>query len=334
DFSMPQFDGLRALQIAVERAPDVPFIFVSGTIGEERAIDALRRGATDYVLKDNLARLAAAIERALAEAALKQAQRAAQQKLRDNEQRLRDTVETSQDWIWEVDQAGRFRFCSKAITHILGYDPAALVGQDYRDYLMHADGTAGTALLPEGQELLTGAVACWRAADGQARWLERNAVAIVDAAGRAQGYRGTDRDITARREQEARLARLTRTYRMLSSTGSAILRLNDRDELLQEICRIAAHQGGYERVLIGLRQDADPHPRPRAWAGEDSAALRACEQALLQRCASRGALGGPGAETTLVENELSGPPPPSPAEHPVMEAGLAPPERACLLSHG
>ncbi|HEX3844849.1 MAG TPA: EAL domain-containing protein [Steroidobacteraceae bacterium] len=68
DFSLPTFDGLRALDIARECAPEVPFLFVSGTIGEERAIEALRRGAVDYVLKSNLARLGSAVQRALQEA--------------------------------------------------------------------------------------------------------------------------------------------------------------------------------------------------------------------------------------------------------------------------
>jgi len=68
DFSLPRFDGLHALDIARECAPEVPFLFVSGTIGEERAIEALRRGAVDYVLKSNLARLGAAVRRALEEA--------------------------------------------------------------------------------------------------------------------------------------------------------------------------------------------------------------------------------------------------------------------------
>jgi diguanylate cyclase (GGDEF)-like protein len=71
DFSLPQFNGLAALSIAHELAPDVPFIFVSGTIGEERAIDALRRGAWDYVLKSNLARLAPAVKRAVDDAAVR-----------------------------------------------------------------------------------------------------------------------------------------------------------------------------------------------------------------------------------------------------------------------
>src|SRR5712671_3216157 len=67
DFSMPQFDGMEALRIARELAPATPFVFVSGTIGEHHAIRALRNGATDYVLKGNLIRLPAAIERAVAE---------------------------------------------------------------------------------------------------------------------------------------------------------------------------------------------------------------------------------------------------------------------------
>ena len=68
DFTLPQFDGLRALDIAHQAAPDTPFIFVSGSIGEERAIDALQKGASDYVLKDNLTRLVPAVSRALRKA--------------------------------------------------------------------------------------------------------------------------------------------------------------------------------------------------------------------------------------------------------------------------
>jgi diguanylate cyclase (GGDEF)-like protein len=69
DFSLPQFDGMAALAMAAREQPDIPFIFLSGTIGEERAIEALRCGAVDYVLKSNLKRLAPAVTRALREAA-------------------------------------------------------------------------------------------------------------------------------------------------------------------------------------------------------------------------------------------------------------------------
>src|SRR5213595_1869030 len=67
DFSMPGFDGMAALALARDLAPDTPFVFVSGTLGEEYAIRALRNGATDYVLKTNLMRLPAAVERAFTE---------------------------------------------------------------------------------------------------------------------------------------------------------------------------------------------------------------------------------------------------------------------------
>jgi diguanylate cyclase (GGDEF)-like protein len=81
DFSLPAFDGLRALEVARECAPDVPFLFVSGTIGEERAIEALRRGAVDYVLKGNLARLGAAVERALQDAEARAVRRRQEQQI-------------------------------------------------------------------------------------------------------------------------------------------------------------------------------------------------------------------------------------------------------------
>jgi diguanylate cyclase (GGDEF)-like protein len=81
DFSLPQFDGLSALAVARAVAPDVPFIFLSGTIGEERAIDALKRGAIDYVLKTNPKRLVPAVKRALEDAVLRRTSRLAEQRL-------------------------------------------------------------------------------------------------------------------------------------------------------------------------------------------------------------------------------------------------------------
>jgi diguanylate cyclase (GGDEF)-like protein len=81
DFRLPQFDGLSALRIAQEVAPDVPFIFVSGTIGEEVAIDALRRGAIDYVLKNNAARLVPAVRRALSDAQMRAERRLEQARI-------------------------------------------------------------------------------------------------------------------------------------------------------------------------------------------------------------------------------------------------------------
>src|ERR1700740_2838945 len=77
DFSLPGYDGSAALSLVQREAPDVPFIFLSGTIGEERAIEALKSGAVDYVLKSNLARLGPAVRRALDDVEAREAKRAA-----------------------------------------------------------------------------------------------------------------------------------------------------------------------------------------------------------------------------------------------------------------
>jgi signal transduction histidine kinase len=85
DFSMPGFSGISALKMVREKDPDVPFVFVSGTIGEDVAVEAMRVGAQDYVLKGNLARLLPAIRRELADAATRREHRRAEQKLRQLE---------------------------------------------------------------------------------------------------------------------------------------------------------------------------------------------------------------------------------------------------------
>lgn len=88
DFSLPTLDGYTALAIAQKKCPDVPFIFVSGTLGEETAIDTLKRGATDYVLKHRLARLVPSVLRALREAKERTARRRAQEQLQRSHKQL------------------------------------------------------------------------------------------------------------------------------------------------------------------------------------------------------------------------------------------------------
>jgi DNA-binding NtrC family response regulator len=79
DYKLPSFDGLSALAICKEKCPDIPFLFVSGQIGEDRAIESLKSGATDYVLKDKLSRLAPAVNRALAEVKEKEERKKAEE---------------------------------------------------------------------------------------------------------------------------------------------------------------------------------------------------------------------------------------------------------------
>ncbi|MGC2434164.1 MAG: response regulator, partial [Desulfobaccales bacterium] len=92
DYHLPRFNGPAALALAQEKCPDIPFIFVSGAIGEEVAVDNLKRGATDYVLKDRLFRLAPAVKRALREAAEIRERLQAEEALRRSEQDYRILV--------------------------------------------------------------------------------------------------------------------------------------------------------------------------------------------------------------------------------------------------
>ncbi|TLY12735.1 MAG: response regulator, partial [Nitrospirae bacterium] len=91
DYSLPSFDGIAALALAREKCPDVPFIFVSATLGEELAIETLQRGATDYILKQRLSRLVPSVHRALRELEQRIERKRAEEALRQSEEQLRQS---------------------------------------------------------------------------------------------------------------------------------------------------------------------------------------------------------------------------------------------------
>jgi len=105
DYKLPGFDGLSALAIAQKECPDTPFILVSGTLGEERAIEALRKGATDYVLKNNLSRLVPAVKRALQEAEERANRKQIETVLRTSESQLSNAMKIAHLGYWEYDVA-------------------------------------------------------------------------------------------------------------------------------------------------------------------------------------------------------------------------------------
>src|ERR1700736_6681844 len=130
DYTLPGFDGTDALRIARQRRPDTPFIFVSGTIGEERAIEALRQGAVDYVLKDNRVRLVPAIERALKEVAERDARRWALRELEESEERFRFAMHYSSVGTALVAPDGRWLGVNPALCAIVGYGEDELLRGD------------------------------------------------------------------------------------------------------------------------------------------------------------------------------------------------------------
>jgi diguanylate cyclase (GGDEF)-like protein/PAS domain S-box-containing protein len=144
DYTLPGFDGIEALKIASERRPDTPFIFVSGTIGEERAIQALKQGAVDYVLKQNRARLVPAIERALREAADRETGRWAQRELEENEERFRFAMHFSSVGMALVAPDGRWLGINPALCAVVGYSEDELLATDVQSITYPDDREADT----------------------------------------------------------------------------------------------------------------------------------------------------------------------------------------------
>lgn len=132
DHGLPQFDGFTALAIARERVPDVPFLFVTGSMGEEVAIESLRKGATDYVLKNRLDALAQAVRRALKLAEERKRRREAERALSESEDHFRSLVESIKEYaIFMLDATGHVTTWSRGVEFILGYGAADILGCSY-----------------------------------------------------------------------------------------------------------------------------------------------------------------------------------------------------------
>ena len=127
DYSLPSFDGISALRIAQERCPDVPFIFVSGAIGEERAIAGLKQGATDYILKDSLKRLVPAITAALREADERIARQRAETELQESEHKHRALLEFNNSIVGNLNSQAMAESIATSLSKLLPLSAVSLL---------------------------------------------------------------------------------------------------------------------------------------------------------------------------------------------------------------
>jgi PAS domain S-box-containing protein len=121
DYNMPDYSGNEALKFARSIFPSIPFIFVSGTIGEDAAINSLLNGATDYVLKNKLERLNPSIKRAIKEKELSVNHKITENLLKGSEEKFRLIMENSADAIFLTNQQGKYTYTNKAVTDMLGF---------------------------------------------------------------------------------------------------------------------------------------------------------------------------------------------------------------------
>lgn len=207
DYMLPGFNGIAALGIAHANWPDIPLIFVSGTLGEERAVDSLKSGATDYVLKDRLARLAPAVRRAMREVDELAAKRSTEEALRKTEHRFQIVFSESPLGIVLGGKNGRPVLTNPAMQEILGYTNEELC-QMHRSEFTHPDDREKDMDLY--QELIQGRRDGYRTEkryirkDGQVTWV-RVSMSLANSTAEDPGFAiGMVEDITAQRDLEAK----------------------------------------------------------------------------------------------------------------------------------
>jgi PAS domain S-box-containing protein len=215
DYKMPEFDAPSAIALLKEANIDIPLIIVSGTMGEETAVECMRLGAQDYIMKGNLFRLCPAIARELKDVEVKNRQKqtesqreAVLEALRQSEEKYRSILETIQEGYFEVDFAGNFTFFNDSLCRNLGYSKEELMGMNNRQYtdkeyskkLFQAfNKVYNTGEPTEGFD--------WQIIrkDGTKRSIEASVSLQKDSSGKPTGFRGIARDVTERKQAEEKL---------------------------------------------------------------------------------------------------------------------------------
>ncbi len=280
DYKLPAFDGGSAVKIIRQQYPDIPVVMVTGAMGDEKAVELLKLGAMDYVLKDRLARLGPAVRRALAEAQDSRARKAAEKALLDSEARYRRITEGLTDYQYTVridngHAAGTAQ--SPACVTVTGYKAEEFAANPYlwiqmvapqdRELVMeHARQIlAGNDVPPIEHRIVR--------KDGESRWVSDTTILFKDASGKLLSYDGVIKDITERKQAEARIRKLTRLYATLSQTNQTIVRTTSRAELFSNICDAAVIHGKFVMAWVGLVDETTHMVKPVCHYGAETGYL-------------------------------------------------------------
>ncbi len=208
DYSLPGLNALSAIHTFRQAGPDVPFLVVSGAVGEETAVEVLKSGAHDVLVKSNLARLVPAVERELREAAERRARRKAEQSLAASEIKFRRIVETAHEGIWMLDQAGETTYMNRRMADMLGLDASETPSADLRDFLAERKVIEAITRYLDGKTdgTETYRVQCrLRRRDSSALWGMLAFHSIVDKTGSCFGHLATIFDVTEHRRLQEQL---------------------------------------------------------------------------------------------------------------------------------
>jgi PAS domain S-box-containing protein len=251
DHGLPAFDGLSALRVARERCPDVPFVFVTGALGEEFAIRSFEGGAADYVLKHRLSDLVPTVQRALQVAEEKRRHRDYDEELRRNEESYRLLVDGVRDYaLYMLDAEGRIATWNSGAERITGYTAEEAIGRTAELILPPEDTASGKQRQMIEIAARTGRYEeqGWRRRkDGTLYWAALVLTAIRDKSGTLLGFAKVSHDMTEQKRFEQALCKSEeRTRSILESALDAII-VMDGNGVVHEWNPAAEQMFGYSR---------------------------------------------------------------------------------------
>ncbi len=253
DYALPRFSALRALELLRQRGLDIPFIIVSGAIGEETAVAAMRQGATDYLLKDQLGRLGQAVTQAVEARRLREEKRRAEEAARA-EQAFRAAVERSvAAGITAVDLQGRQTHVNPAFCAMVGWREEELVGATppfvYWAPEAHQACAAALQAMLDGCPAAGGVEVRYRRRDGSRLDALLVASPLKDAEGSTVGWLTAVHDITPRKQSEEALAWASAVNAALAKLSRALIETASIDEMsrliLQHACTLTGSRIGF-----------------------------------------------------------------------------------------
>ena len=225
DYTLPRFDGMTALSLARERAPSIPFLIVTGSVNEETAVGCMKAGATDYLLKSNLARIGPAIQAALERGRAHAQKTQAEAALAASERRFRSLVQNSSDLVTILAPDGTILYASDSAERIVGYSPGDLVGSSLLSYVDGEDVRTVRGLLQNGNGKSNGAGPVefsLRRVDGSPVWLEAVGTNLLNDA-TIRGIVLNARDVSERKRADRALRESEERYRDLFDNASDLV---------------------------------------------------------------------------------------------------------------
>lgn len=302
DYNLPGFDGLAALAIAREQRPLTPFIFVSGALGEEIAIETLKSGATDYVLKNRLKRLGPAVQRALAEAHERSERRRIERELEAQRRLLEALIDTIPDAIYTIDRDERVLMVNRALLEMFAEPGAAVIGRRLPEVMevTRAPDRRGTedAYLMRTERSVVNRERMWRLRSGESRWYSTTKALLRDVStAQVIGLVCVSRDVTSTRLLERELSEISnREQRRIGSdlhdglgqelTGLSLLLKSIETAVTRDAPQLTQHIARVREVLTQAIESTRALARGLAPVNLERGGLPAALEHLARQCSA------------------------------------------------